>query len=49
MKFFFKDFFSKCDQIIFYQQIWSYLPQKIQMKNFIFYTVETKTHGKSFQ
>ena len=36
MKFFIKDFFSKCDQIHSFLQIWSHLPKKSLMKNFIF-------------
>ena len=39
MKFSIKDFFSKCDQIRSFVQIWSYLLKKSLMKNFIFYAV----------
>ena len=37
MKFSVKDFFSKCDQIRRKLQIWSDLPKKSLMENFIFY------------
>ena len=36
MKFSIKDFFSKCDQIRSFLQIWSYLLKKSLMENFIF-------------
>ena len=36
MKFSFMDFFSKCDQIRSFLQIWSHLLKKCVMKNFIF-------------
>ena len=36
MKFPIKDFFSKCDQIHSFLQIWSYLLKKSLMENFIF-------------
>ena len=36
MKFSIKAFFSKCDQIHSFQQIWSHLLKKSWMKNFIF-------------
>ena len=36
MKFSTKDFFSKCDQIRSFLQIWSYLPKKYLMENLIF-------------
>ena len=36
MKFFIKDFFSKCDQIRRKLRIWSYLLKKSFMENFIF-------------
>ena len=39
MKFFIKDFFSKCDQIRSKLRIWSHLLKKSLMKNFIFYAV----------
>ena len=40
MKFPIKDFFSKCDQIRRKLGIWSHLPKKSSMKNFIFCAVE---------
>ena len=39
MKFFIKDYFSKCDQIHSFLQIWSYLLKKSLMENFIFCAV----------
>ena len=36
MKFFFKDFSSKCDQIRSFLWIWSHLLEKSLMENFIF-------------
>ena len=36
MKFFIKDFFSKCDQIRSFLRIWSHLLKKFLMENFIF-------------
>ena len=36
MKFSIKDFFSKCDQIRSFLQIWSHLMKKFLMENFIF-------------
>ena len=39
MKFSIKDFFSKCDQIGSFLQIWSYLLKKSLMENFIFCAV----------
>ena len=36
MKFFIKDFFSKCDQIRSFQRIWSHLLKKPLMENFVF-------------
>ena len=39
MKFSIKDFFSKCDQIRMKLQIWSHLPKKPLMENFIFCAV----------
>ena len=35
MKFFIKDFFSKCDQIRRKMRIWSHLQKKSLMENFI--------------
>ena len=40
MKIFIKDFFSKYDQIRRELRIWSHLPKKSLMKNFIFCAVE---------
>ena len=39
MKFSIKDLFSKCDQIRRKLRIWSYLPKKFLMENFIFCAV----------
>ena len=39
MKFSIKHFFSKCDQIHSFLQIWLYLPKKSLMENFIFCAV----------
>ena len=39
MKFSIKDFFSKCDQIRRKLRIWSHLPKKFLMENFIFCAV----------
>ena len=39
MKFFIKDFISKCDQIHRFLRIWSHLLKKSLMKNFIFCAV----------
>ena len=39
MKFSTKDFFSKCDQIHWKQQIWLHLLKKSLMENFIFCAV----------
>ena len=36
MKFSIKDFFSKCDQIRSFLRIWSHLPKKSLIENFIF-------------
>ena len=41
MKFFIKDFFSKCDQIRRKLRIWSHLLKKSLMENFIFCAVST--------
>ena len=38
-KFSINDFFSKCDQIRSFLQIWSNLPEKSLMENFIFCAV----------
>ena len=37
MKFFIKDFFSKCDQILKKLRVWSHLLKKSLMENFIFF------------
>ena len=39
MKFFIMDLFSKCDQVRSFQGIWSRLPKKSLMENFIFCAV----------
>ena len=39
MKFSFKDFFSKCDQIRSFLRIWSYLQKKSLIENFTFCAV----------
>ena len=39
MKFFIKDFFSKCNQIGIFMRIWSRLLKKSLMKNFICFAV----------
>ena len=39
MKFFITDLFSKCDQVRSFQGIWSRLPKKSLMENFIFCAV----------
>ena len=39
MKFFIKDFFSKCEQIRSFLRNWSHLPRKFLMENFIFCAV----------
>ena len=47
IKFSFKDFFSKCDQIRGFLQIWSHLLNKYLVENFIFcavYPYESCTH-----
>ena len=41
MKFSIKNFFSKCDQIGSFLQIWSHLLKKSLMENFISYAVLT--------
>ena len=41
MKFFIKDFFSKCDQTRSYLRIWSHLLKKWLMENLIFCAVYT--------
>ena len=39
MKFSIKDFYSKCDQICSFPQIWSHLPKKFLLENLVFYAV----------
>ena len=46
MKFSIKDFFSKCSQIRRKLRIWSHLPKKSLMENFIFCTVRGKTKSR---
>ena len=48
MKFFIKDFFSKCDQIHRKLWIWSHLLKKSLMKNFSFCAVNTHFHWLIF-
>ena len=43
MKFSMKDFFSKCDRICNFLQIWSHLLMKSIMENFIFCAVKMHT------
>ena len=45
MKFSVKDFFSKCDQIRSFLQIWSDLLKKSLMENFIFSAVNRSLYG----
>ena len=47
MKLSIKDFFRECDQI--QMQIWSHLPKKTLVENFIFYAVLTATMGRTIQ
>ena len=44
MKFSIKDFCSKCDQTRRKLQIWSHLPKKFLMENFIFCAVQLSFH-----
>ena len=39
MKFYIKNFFSKCDQVHSFLRIWSHLQKKSLMENFIFCAV----------
>ena len=39
MKYSIKDFFSKCDEIHSFLQIWSHLLKKSVMENFIFFVL----------
>ena len=43
MKFSIKDFFGKCDQIRSFLRIWSHLPKKSLMENFVFYAVSCQS------
>ena len=45
MKFSIKYFFSKCDQLHSFLQIWSHLPKKSLMKNFISCAVSYQIAG----
>ena len=46
MKFYIKDFFSKCDQIRSFLRIWSHLLKKSLMEDFIFCAVsDNETFG----
>ena len=49
MTFSIKDFFSKCDQIRSFPQIWSHLLKKYLMKNFIFSAVSNAVYCKCDQ
>ena len=40
LKFSIKDFFSKCGQVRSYLRIWSHLPKKSLMENFIYCAVK---------
>ena len=48
IKFSIEDFFSKCDQIFSFLQIWSHLLEKSLMENFIFCAVTTMTERNKF-
>ena len=45
MKLSVKDFFNKCDQIRRKLWVWSHLPKKFLMENFILCAVKNKCHG----
>ena len=47
MKFFIKDFFSKCDQIRRKLRIWSHLLKKSLMENFSFCAVKMVKHNQT--
>ena len=47
--FFIKDFFNKCDQIRSKLPIWSHLPKKSLMENFIFCTVYQSDYNVLFR
>ena len=49
MKFSIIDFFSKCDQIRSFMQIWSHLLKKSLIENFIFYEVYKLAHLQKHQ
>ena len=49
MKFFIKDFFSKCDQIRSFVQIWSHLLKKFLTENFFFCAVRANSFSVIFQ
>ena len=44
MKFYIKDFFSKCDQIRSFLRLWSHLLKKYLMEKFIFSAVIAEPH-----
>ena len=48
MKFSIKDFFSKCDQIRSFMQIWSHLLKKSLMETFIFCAVNAIIKESTF-
>ena len=49
MKFSIKDFFSKCDQIRSILRIWSHLPKKSLMENFIFCAVTDRHYSADYR
>ena len=49
MKFSIEDLFSKCDQISSFLRIWSHLPKKSLMENFIFCTVRNSNASPDTQ
>ena len=48
MKFYFKDFFSKCDQIRRFLRLWSHFLKKSLMENFIFCAVRITPNTDTF-
>ena len=46
IKFFIKNFFSKCDQICSFRRIWSHLLKKYSIENFIFCAVIPENAGQ---
>ena len=48
-KFSTKDFFSECDQILSFLQIWSHLLKKSLMENFVFSAVHTLISQSTLQ